>query len=337
MSIPQSPPTKQQTAWQSAIKQFITCPKTLLKRLNICEEQLAIGFYPDFPMRVSESFVSKMQLGDPKDPLLLQVLSLKQEGLHSEGFSCDPLQEKQFNPVPGLLHKFQSRVLITATQACPVHCRFCFRRHFAYANNRISPAHWQEILHYITAHSSIEEIIFSGGDPLMLTDKHLSTLLDDLNKLSQIKSIRFHTRMPVMVPERIDAGFLKIIKRLQKKIVLVYHINHPNEICQSIAAGAKALRDLGCLILNQGVILKNINDDVEILKSLSWRLFEANILPYYLHSLDSVQGAAHFAVPISTALELEQQLSPQLPGYLLPKFVKEVPGKPAKMVLRNIE
>ena len=221
------------------------------------------------------------------------------------------------------------------TQACPVHCRYCFRRHFPYAENRLDKSHWPQIKKYLNQQKNIHEVILSGGDPLMLTDLHLASLLDMLAKIQHIKIIRLHTRMPVMIPERISPGLMKVLEHSPQKIVMVYHINHANEICREIKSGVQKLRKIGCNIFNQSVLLKDVNDNLAALNALCWSLFQADILPYYIHLLDPVTGTQHFQVPLAKALQLEQELMTNLPGYCVPKFVKEVPGKPSKILLRQ--
>ncbi len=337
MSITQSPKPKQSEPWQQALKNLITSPEDLLQSLNLLESELPWQIDQGFPLRVSQSFVRKMQKSNPNDPLLRQVLSTKEESLLTDNFEQDPLKEAQKNPIPGLLHKFSNRVLLTVTQACPVHCRYCFRRYFPYADNQLNKKHWPQIKQYLIQHSNIHEVILSGGDPLMLTDTHLASLLDMLSDIPHIKVIRFHTRMPVMIPERISAGFLKILQNQPQKLVMVYHINHANEICDEITLGAERLKKIGCTVLNQSVLLKGVNDNLETLTTLCWSLFQSGILPYYIHLLDSVAGAQHFDVSIEQAQQLEQALMAELPGYCVPKFVKEIPGKPSKILLRQLE
>jgi len=336
MSITQSPKPKQSEPWQQALKNLITDPESLLKSLNLTLSELSWQIDKHFPLRVSQSFAQKMQKSNPKDPLLRQVLSTKEESLLTNGFVSDPLKETEKNPIPGLLHKFKNRVLLTVTQACPVHCRYCFRRHFPYADNQLNKKHWPQIKQYLTQHTCIHEVVLSGGDPLMLTDVHLAHLLEMLSSIPHIKMIRFHTRMPVMIPERINTSLLNILKNQPQKLVMVYHINHANEICDGITRGVEQLKNIDCTVLNQSVLLKEVNDSIETLTQLCWSLFQSGILPYYIHLLDSVSGAQHFDVPVEKAKILEQALMAELPGYCVPKFVKEIPGKPSKILLRQL-
>tara|TARA_R110002110_G_scaffold400317_1_gene616598 strand:- start:14024 stop:15046 length:1023 start_codon:yes stop_codon:yes gene_type:complete len=336
MSITQSPKTEQSEPWQQALKNLIRCPKQLLQHLDLSLKDIPWQIDPQFPLRVSLSFANKIQKSAPYDPLLRQVLSTKSESLFSDKFVTDPLQEATKNPIPGLLHKFSNRVLLTVTQACPVHCRYCFRRHFPYSENKLNKAHWPQIKRYLQEHKNIHEVVLSGGDPLMLTDAHLANLMGLLEEIPHIQIIRFHTRMPVMIPERISPNLIKILQQSTKKIVLVYHINHANELCEDIKAGVAKLKNIGCTVLNQNVLLKGVNDNITDLTKLCWSLFQADILPYYIHLLDSVAGAQHFDVPLEQALKLEQALMAELPGYCVPKFVKEIPGKPSKILIKQL-
>lgn len=333
MSITQSYPTKQPDAWQQAVKQLITCPSTLLEFLELESDQLAWQIDPRFPLRVSRSFAAKMQKANPQDPLLRQVLPIKEESYLTKDYQQDPLQEKAANPIPGVLHKFKSRILLTLTQSCPVHCRYCFRRYFPYEANRISSKTWPAIKAYLQADPSIQEVVLSGGDPLMLQDEAIAEFLAYLEDVQHIKIIRFHTRFPIIIPERITTDFVQMLSQSRFKKIMIYHVNHAQELCSTIKAGVSLLQQAEIPVLNQSVLLKGVNDTAQTLIDLSWKLFEHGILPYYVHALDAVQGTGHFAVDNAQAKILEQSLRHHLPGYLVPKFVKEVPGEPAKVPL----
>lgn len=283
-----------------------------------------------FALRVPHAFVAKMQKGNPNDPLLLQVLPSALEQVSVVGYSTDPLDENEHNPIKGLLHKYQSRVLITVTGACAVHCRYCFRQHFDYNANIPSAEDRTKIAHYIKSDEQINEVLFSGGDPLNLSNRRLSGWIETLSDLSNVRTIRFHTRLPVVLPDRIDDELLQILSACPKKLVMVLHINHANEIDQALIDKCHALKQAGVTLLNQTVLLKNINDDVQTLCALSHRLFDAGVLPYYLHVLDKVAGAAHFDVPPQKAAELYWGMLANLSGYLVPKLVQELPHKPHK-------
>ncbi len=285
-----------------------------------------------FPLRVSESFVARMHKGDPHDPLLRQVLPLEEEYAVVEGFSSDPLNERDKNPVPGLLHKFKGRVLLTVTSACPVHCRYCFRRSFPYHENNPGRAQWQQAFDYIARDNSIHEVILSGGDPLTLDDDYLNFFMQQLNTILHVKILRIHTRMPIMIPERISDELIQTLTRTRLKPVVVIHCNHAQEIDTSVGAALQKLAK-NLQVLNQGVLLRGVNDEADTLRLLSEKLFANDVLPYYLHQLDPIAGAAHFLVNDETAIKLHQQIAAQLPGYLVPKLVREVPGFEAKQGL----
>ncbi|VEG12981.1 EF-P beta-lysylation protein EpmB [Moraxella cuniculi] len=283
-----------------------------------------------FPLRVPHAFINKMQKGNPNDPLLLQVLPDTKEALSVQGYSTDPLDENHHNPTKGILHKYNSRVLITATGSCAIHCRYCFRQHFDYAGNQPNTQQIDDIVAYINKNSQINEVILSGGDPLNLSNKRLKLWLDKLSTINHLHTIRLHTRLPVALPNRIDNELIELLKSQSKSIVLVLHINHPNEIDTSLSDKCHALKAAGITLLNQTVLLKNINDNADTLAQLSHALFAAGILPYYLHILDKVAGAAHFDLPIEQAVAIYWQLLERLSGYLVPKLVQELPNRPFK-------
>lgn len=286
-----------------------------------------------FPLRVTLSYLSRMEKGNRDDPLLKQVLPLSAELEIHAGFGTDPVGDLAASPLPGLLHKYQGRVLLMTTGACAIHCRYCFRRHYPYTEGCASPNRFESVLDYIRADASIEEVILSGGDPLSLSNERLLGLLFRLSEISHLKRLRLHTRLPVVLPERIDTSLLAGLARLPQALVMVLHSNHPNEIDASVIAALRGLSDIDVNLLNQAVLLKGINDDVPSLKRLGEQLFAAGVLPYYLHQLDRVQGAHHFEVARPAALALIDALSQQLPGYLVPKLVEEVPGAAAKTLL----
>ncbi|MEM8933582.1 MAG: EF-P beta-lysylation protein EpmB, partial [Acidobacteriota bacterium] len=248
------------------------------------------------------------------------------EAIEQRGFSADPLAEASVSPVSGLLHKYRGRALLVVTGACAIHCRYCFRRHFPYGEHI---ADWAPALDHVAADPSIEEVILSGGDPLVLGDERLSQLAAAITRISHVRRLRIHTRLPIVLPERIDAAFVDWIGRAPRPVV-VLHANHAREIDGSVARAVARLRDAGVTVLNQAVLLAGVNDSVTALVDLSKTLFEAGIMPYYLHVLDRVQGAAHFEVPEATARDLLRSASAELPGYLVPRLVKEEPGAPSK-------
>ena len=272
-----------------------------------------------------------MRVGDSNDPLLKQVLPDQREQIQVAGYVADPLSENTQNPVKGMLHKYQSRVLLTITGACAIHCRYCFRQHFDYSANMPTANAKEHIVNYITAHPEINEVILSGGDPLNVTNRRLFAWLDTLESISQLTTIRLHTRLPLVIPARLDEALLDRLSQSRCQIVMVIHCNHANEIDTFTAEQLQRTRAAGITLLNQAVLLKGINDNVEIQTQLSQRLFAAGVLPYYLHVLDKVAGAAHFDSDERSAIELYWSLLAALPGYLVPKLVRELPNKRFKV------
>jgi len=306
----------------------------LLQLLQI--DPAIAGIHPlqnEFPLRVPRGFIQRMVKGDSRDPLLLQVLPVLQESLEVAGFTADPLDERLAMPVPGLLHKYRNRALLTMTGACAVHCRYCFRRHFPYTDANPAGGQWQAAVRYLTKHPEITELILSGGDPLTLSDARLHSLTDQLTTLTQLRTLRIHTRLPIVLPARIDNGLLSWIDAQALKLVVVVHCNHPNEIDQSVIDALNNLTAAGVTLLNQSVLLRHINDSAATLARLSECLFTAGVMPYYLHQMDRVQGAAHFRVSIERARNIMDELRASLPGYLLPRLVEEKPGMPGKTPL----
>jgi len=332
--IPRIQDPEQRPVWQTLLAQAVSSTNELLRILQIDPAQLKTRPLDNkFPLRVPRGFVQRMRKGDSRDPLLLQVLPVQQEAQTAAGFVPDPLDELDNMPAPGLLHKYQGRALLTATGACAIHCRYCFRRHFPYTDANPLADQWQQSVDYVAQHSDITELILSGGDPLTLTDARLHSLTDQLAEIGHLKTLRIHSRLPVVLPERIDAGLLSWLETRQLKVVMVIHCNHPNEIDADVGAAMQRLRQAGVTLLNQSVLLRDINDDVATLVRLSEQLFSVDVLPYYLHQLDKVQGAAHFEVDETIARQLIDGVSAALPGYLVPRLVQEVPGMPGKTLL----
>lgn len=286
-----------------------------------------------FELKVPRSFVQRMRKRDLEDPLLLQVLPQGRELLDQTGFNADPLAETGAKGPPGIIQKYHGRVLLLVSGACAIHCRYCFRRHFPYGDHRQSRGQWQAALEAIAANESINEVIYSGGDPLSAPDRQLAWLTREIERIPHVRTLRIHTRLPIVIPDRIDAACLDWLHQDRLRVVMVLHSNHPNELDSTVAAATGKLRGAGVLLLNQSVLLKDINDKMETLATLSQRLFSQGVLPYYLHLLDKVAGAQHFDVPESEALTLHSRLKDQLPGYLVPKLAREVPGAGAKRVL----
>lgn len=284
-----------------------------------------------FPLRVPHAFINKMKKGDPNDPLLRQILPDIAESLPVAGYTADPLGENAHNPIKGLLHKYQSRALITVTGACAVHCRYCFRQHFDYGANLSNSQDIRQICQYIANDKRINEVLLSGGDPLNINNRRFNEWIGALSDIDNIKTIRIHTRLPAILPNRIDDEFIEILANCPKNIVMVLHINHPNEIDDALAQKCQILKNHGVVLLNQSVLLKGVNDDVETLCQLSHALFGIGVMPYYLHVLDKVAGSAHFDLPIDRAIQIYWQLLEKLSGYLVPKLVQEMAGKPYKV------
>jgi len=322
-------------SWQTALKNAVTEPQQLLELLELNSALLPAAQQAAklFPLRVPRGFIARMQKGEPLDPLLQQVLPLGAELIETSGYVSDPLQEKSANPLPGLLHKYHGRVLLTVTSACGVNCRFCFRREFPYAENNPGVAGWEAALQYIAADPSIHEVILSGGDPMVAADKQLAALTAKIAEISHVTTLRIHTRLPIVLPERITAELIQGLTTTRLQGVMVLHCNHAQEIDAHVIAAMKMLQDAGITLLNQSVLLKGINDSVVTLVALSKKLFSAGILPYYLHQLDKVRGVAHFEVDDARARDLVAHMTQQLPGYLVPKLVREIPGVAAKVGL----
>lgn len=311
-------------SWQKILAQGFGTVGELLDFLNLPSTISDIDAEKDFKVRVPRSFAARMEPKNPKDPLLLQVLPQKEENNDVEGYLKDPLLEMQrYNPQKGLLHKYKGRVLLTLTGVCAIHCRYCFRRYFSYDENNPGRRGFREILEYIKNDTSIEEVILSGGDPLLATNSHLTEVINGLEQLQHIKILRFHTRIPIVLPERIDLDLLNLLGNTRLKPVIVFHSNHPQELNQDVLRVCNELKQSNCQLLNQSVLLKGVNDDLKTLVTLSKKLFQFGILPYYLHLLDKVKGAAHFDIPLARSLSLYRQLQAELPGYLLPRLARE--------------
>ncbi len=328
-SAPEAP------TWQEQLAAVVTSLPELLQHLQLDAAELGLSeaALRDFPLRVPRPFLARMKPGDPHDPLLLQVLPQAAELLDVEGYTQDPLGETEVNEQRGLLHKYHGRVLLIATQSCAIHCRYCFRRHFPYADNRPGRAQWQETFRYIEDHAEIAEVILSGGDPLASSNTYLQWLIDSLLAISHVTRLRIHTRLPLMLPARVDAALLRMLGKRRQQVVVVLHANHANEFDAEVDAACAQLRAEGIHLLNQSVLLKGINDSADTLCTLSERLFAAGVLPYYLHLPDKVQGTAHFDVSTERALALMQEVQARLPGYLVPRLVREESGKPGKVAL----
>jgi len=292
---------------------------------------------PTFPLRVPRPFAALMRKGDWNDPLLLQVLSRASERLEASGFTSDAVGDGDAQDGPGVLRKYKGRALLVVTGECAVHCRYCFRREYPYSDQTMNRDEWDSVYARLNEDPTVEEILFSGGDPLSLSDAKLERHLRGALSLTRVRRVRIHTRLPVVLPARVDAGFLSLIREVaaQKPLHIVLHINHVNEISPALIEKAHALRAAGAILLNQSVLLRGVNDSVQALEDLSLRLLDAGILPYYLHQLDRVRGAHHFEVPEDEGLKLMDELRTRVPGYGLPRYVREVAGEKSKTEVRN--
>lgn len=323
------------STWQRELARAITTPAELAEALGLPAASLAdsAGASRAFALRVPRGFVARMRPGDPRDPLLLQVLPQAQELANAPGFSADPLAELGQMQPPGLLRKYRGRALLVASGACAVNCRYCFRREFPYAEASVTPRALAAVLDAMAADAGIEEVILSGGDPLSLSDQRIGSLLAAIGRMPQVRRIRIHTRLPVVLPERVDAGLLGVLSQAPRPLVVVLHANHANELDDSVAQAAAKLAGVSAALLNQSVLLRGVNDDATLLAALSRRLFDLRILPYYLHLLDPVRGAAHFRVGERRARRILGEAAAMLPGYLVPRLARERPGAPAKELL----
>jgi EF-P beta-lysylation protein EpmB len=324
----------QTKSWKTELKEAISDPKQLMALLKIRPEQLNFDIDPqnDFVVRAPKPFIKKMEIGNPKDPLFLQVISQMQENDKVVGYGQDPLQEND-NRTPGLLHKYHGRVLLILSSACAINCRYCFRRHFPYQDQLSSGEQLNESIDYIKSDKSITEVILSGGDPLIVSDNFLNDLIAKLESISHLKRLRIHTRLPIVIPQRITDKLCEILQNTRLEVSMVLHINHPNEIDTELTNNLLNLVRAGVVLLNQSVLLKAVNDSSRVLCQLSEKLFSAKIIPYYLHQLDKVEGAAHFNISDLKALTLIKEMRNKLPGYLVPRLAKEETEMPAKTIM----
>jgi EF-P beta-lysylation protein EpmB len=324
-----------QADWQTELAQAISDPVELCHLLRLPAEfaEAASRVSGEFPHWVSRPFLSRMKPGDPRDPLLLQVFPQAAERAEVPGFGADPLGESSSMPEKGLLWKYHGRILVVANDSCAAHCRFCFRRHFPFFSGGSSEVDWDKILARLKTEPSIHEVILSGGDPLTLPDDEISPIIKHLAGIPHISRIRIHTRLPIMIPQRVTDELVRLLRDSRLAAIVVAHINHPAEIDDSVADSLGRLVDAGIPVLSQGVLLRGVNDRLEILATLYERLADLRVMPYYLHHLDPVAGAAHFEVPIAEGIELIRQLRSLLPGYAVPRYVKETRGGEGKVVL----
>jgi L-lysine 2,3-aminomutase len=333
--IQTNPFARQPPPWQRALAQAFHRPAELLEFLGLPADSPVLGgpAAQDFPLRVPRGYAARMARGDSRDPLFLQVWVRPDEALDAPGFSDDAVGDLAKLRAGGIIHKYEGRVLVVATGACAVHCRYCFRRHFPYGAHLAAREHWQQTLREIRADHSIREVILSGGDPLSLADDKLAAFAEALEFIPHVARLRVHTRLPVVLPERVDDALLAWLRRGRLRKVMVIHANHAHELDTAVAEALARLRAAGVTLLNQSVLLRGVNDLAGDLIRLSERLFECGVMPYYLHMLDPVRGTAHFAVPEAEARALVRDAAARLPGYLVPRLVREAPGAPSKTLL----
>jgi len=321
--------------WQQQLAEAFTDIGELCAYLNLDSEQLPLAKEAalTFALKVPRSFAEAIEKGNPHDPLLRQVLPIREEMQVYPGYSDNPVGDLEAASVAGVLHKYHGRVLLINTGSCAIHCRYCFRRSFPYADLQLGKEKEIGALRYIREHPDISEVILSGGDPLVLSDERLQRLFRQLAGIAHVKRIRIHSRLPIVLPARITPGLLEVLRQSAKPVVLVVHCNHPNEITGRVAEACRLLKQNGIVLLNQAVLLRGVNDHAADLAALSERLFEHGVMPYYLHVLDKVSGAGHFDVGENEALALIRQVQAELPGYLVPKLVKEVAGADSKQAV----
>jgi EF-P beta-lysylation protein EpmB len=321
--------------WQDAVRTAIRDAAELCDRLHlpVALREAAVEAGRSFRLFVPQAFVAKMRLGDPADPLLRQVLPLADELADVAGYTRDPVGDRLASTAPGLLQKYSGRALLVTTGACAVHCRYCFRRHFPYSEAPHSLAQWQPALDQIASDPTVHEVILSGGDPLMLTDAQLAQLAEQIAAIPSVRRLRIHTRLPVMIPERVTPDLVRMLRDSRLTPLVVVHANHPRELDRDVADAIAALIQGGIPVLNQSVLLRGINDDLATLVELSERLVDLRVMPYYLHQMDRVAGAAHMTVPESTGRELVAQMRRHLPGFAVPLYVREEPSAPHKLPL----
>ncbi len=320
--------------WQQALANAYTCPQDLLDFLSLPHtllSQQTLEATRKFPFLVPHSYAVRINKGNPRDPLLLQVLPSNQEMQLTPGYSDDPLQEQQAIKTRGILHKYQGRVLLIISSGCAIYCRYCFRREFPYAEAQLTRFQEETALNYIRDDTSITEVILSGGDPLLLSDSRLDRLITKLGNITHLKRLRIHSRIPIILPSRIQPSLLHCLQQSRLTPVIVVHSNHPAEINQEVRTALAQIKTFGIALLNQAVLLKDINDQAEILTELSEVLFDAGVIPYYLHLLDKTTGTAHFDVTEDQALTLMESLRTTLPGYLVPKLVRETANAAYKL------
>jgi EF-P beta-lysylation protein EpmB len=328
----------QNTDWKNELRQAVTRPEQLLELLDLPRSRWLTAAKQAaqlFPLKVPLGFVRRMQKGNPLDPLLLQVMPLGLELETHAKFCTDPVGDGASTPMPGLIHKYRQRALVITTGACAVNCRYCFRRHYPYSESAANNSRIENILQYLSTHREVNEVILSGGDPLMLDDHRLGDLLRRISSIDHVRWLRIHSRLPIVLPERITRPLLQQLNTT-KPVTMVIHCNHPNELDDQVKQALQELDSAGIRLYNQSVLLKGVNDDAETLCELSHALFSHRVQPYYLHVLDRVQGAAHFDLGAQQVASIYRQMQASLSGLMLPRLVREDAGAPSKTLI-NID
>lgn len=321
--------------WHASLANAIRDPDKLVEQLGLPEDlrESARLAAEQFPLLVPQSFVARMLFGDPNDPLLMQVLPLGRELAQVPGFTIDAVGDNDSRRAPGLLHKYHGRALLISTGACAVHCRYCFRRHYPYGEEPRRLDEWDPALDVLASDPTMNEVLLSGGDPLMLTDVRLGELIERLESIPHLKRLRIHSRLPIVLPDRVTPRLIELLRNSRLTPIMVVHANHPHEVVDDCEDALRTLVRSGITTLNQSVLLHGINDNAQTLVMLSERLINVGVIPYYLHQLDKVRGTAHFDVDESTGLALIAELRRQLPGYAVPQYVREEAGVPHKTPL----
>jgi EF-P beta-lysylation protein EpmB len=332
---PEIPAASRPTSWHEELRRAVRDPAELIAALELPSALVepARRAAASFPLFAPWPYISRMAKGDAADPLLGQVLPLIDETTDQEGFVADPVGDSAAELSPGLLQKYNGRVLLITTGACAVHCRYCFRRQYPYASAPKSPADWQPAIDRIAGDPTIDEVILSGGDPLTLVDSHLAALAERIARIRHVQRLRIHTRLPIIIPQRVTAELIDWLRGTRLTPIMVIHANHSQEFDEPTAVALSRLIDAGIPLLNQSVLLRGVNDNADVLIDLSRRLIDLRVMPYYLHQLDRVVGAAHFVVPISRGMELIAAMRRALPGYAVPRYVQETAGESHKRVL----
>ena len=338
LTILASPPVKPraEVPWQRAMKTAVRDGRQLCQLLGLgaAWESQAERAAASFPVFAPLGYIARMRYGDPRDPLLRQVLPLADENVDVPGFTADPVGDRTASLGPGLLQKYEGRVLLITTGACAVHCRYCFRRHYPYADGPHSPSAWEPALAQIAEDDSIHEVILSGGDPLTIVDEQLSQLVARIVQIPHVERLRVHTRLPVIIPERVTQSMLGWLRGTRLSPIVIVHANHAAELDDAVARSLAKLVDAGVVVLNQAVLLRGVNDTADAQYELCQRLVNLRVMPYYLHQLDRVAGAAHFEVPEPAGHAIIAELCRRLPGYAVPRYVREVEGGTSKVALR---